>query len=153
MMKILTEDKNVINPSRSESSDDVVINRISPRLASTFVDRLKKNRLLNCVENDNISDDISKDRVGTTSSPRELFSTFSTTILTTTTAQTESDKTTETQTSIFVGSGDTTVFSSEILQQLGKLDDISLIGSKIISTREGNTEPEMFRVPCYKHPS
>ena len=133
MMQILTEDNNIINPSRSKSSDDIVINQTSPRLASTFVDRLKKNRLLNCVESDNISDDISKDQVGTTSSPRELFSTFSTTILTTTTAQTESDKTTETQTSIFVGSGDTSVFS-EILQQVGKLDDISLIGSKIIST-------------------
>jgi len=109
MMLILTNDKNVINPSRSESNDDVAINQISPKLASTFVDRLKKNRLLNCViENDNIFDDNSKNRVGTTSSPRELFSTFSTTILTKPTTQTQSDKTAETQTSIFVGSGETT---------------------------------------------
>ena len=108
MMQILTGDKNVIKPTRSESSDDdVVINQVSPRLASTFVDRLRKNRLLNCVEDESISDDNSKDRVSTTSSPRELFSTFSTTILTTPTVQTESDKTAETQTSIFVGSGDT----------------------------------------------
>ena len=105
MMQILTGDKNVIESRRSESSDDVVINQVSPRLASTFVDRLRKNRLLNCVEDDFISDDISKDRVSTTSSPRELFSTFSTTILTTPTVQTDSEKTAETQTSIFVGSG------------------------------------------------
>jgi hypothetical protein len=110
MMQILTEDKSVNKPCRSESNDEVAIDRISPKLASTFIDRLKKNRLLNCVTDDIISDDNSNDRrVGTTSSPRELFSTFSTTILTTPTAQTESDKLTETQASIFVGSGDISI--------------------------------------------
>jgi len=91
MMQILTEDKSVNKPCRSESNDEVAIDRISPKLASTFIDRLKKNRLLNCVTDDIISDDNSNDRrVGTT-------------------AQTESDKLTETQASIFVGSGDISI--------------------------------------------
>jgi len=143
MMQILTNVKNVINPSRSESNDDVAINQISPKLAMTFVDRLKKNRLLNCVvENDNISDDNSKNRVGTTSSPKELFSTFSTTILTKPTTQTQSDKSAETQASIFVESGETTFLRccNVFIMKLNLLSKfiIELFSNFILGDRENS---------------
>ena len=87
----------------ADRSQDAVVDEMSTKLATTFVEKLKNNRLLFC------SDDFNENRPRTTLSPRELFSTFSDSILTTQTLPTvtvQSDNSAGTQTFIIVGTDD-----------------------------------------------
>ena len=77
MIQILNGDVSISDPSFNDDRHDDVVNSVSTKLATSFVERLKRNRLLDCP-----FDDIGNDDAKTTASPRQLFSTFSNSILT-----------------------------------------------------------------------
>lgn len=81
MIQILKGEKSISDASNNVDQD-VIVDLVSTKLASSFLERLKRNRLLDCPFAD-------LDGARTTASPRQLFSTFSSSILTTQTLKKE----------------------------------------------------------------
>jgi hypothetical protein len=102
MLQLLKGDKNKAD-TLTDQSQDAVVDEMSAKLTTTFVEKLKNSRLLLC------ANDVAETRPGTTLGPRELFSTFSDSILTTPTSQTvtfQNDKSSGAQTFIIVRTDD-----------------------------------------------
>ena len=102
MLQLLKGDKNKAD-TLTDQSQDAVVDEMSAKLTTTFVEKLKNSRLLFC------ANDVAETRPGTTLGPRELFSTFSDSILTTPTSQTvtfQNDKSSGAQTFIIVRTDD-----------------------------------------------
>ena len=101
MSQILRAERNTIILKTLSQPEDVIVDNLSKKLFSAFVDRLQKNQLLSCTDENKLNDDSR-----TTLKPRELFSTFSNSILTPTTSLPthNTDRSMETQTFIVVSS-------------------------------------------------